>query len=75
MQQLTEKDCKLDISEDSIQRKILSLNLEAPVNFEKHPESNPPSRESGLCRFPANPVANWGPLARARSSKLPKTEQ
>lgn len=51
-------------------REILSKAGDySSVNLARHPDANPPSRQTGLCRFPENPTANWGPLARAKASK------
>ncbi len=44
------------------------------ANFSKHPDANPPSRRMKLCRFPANPIDNWGPLAKAKPSKTRKMD-
>lgn len=40
------------------------------IKLERHPDANPPSRQSGLSRFPENPLPNWGPLARAKTQKI-----
>ncbi|XP_046385091.1 probable tRNA (guanine(26)-N(2))-dimethyltransferase [Ischnura elegans] len=36
-----------------------------PVNFDYHPDANPPSRRQGLLRFQENPQPHWGPGTRA----------
>lgn len=57
------------LPEDSLSRKLIETAPDSPIDFKKHPDSNPPSRQLGLCRFQENPKENWGPLARARPSK------
>jgi tRNA (guanine26-N2/guanine27-N2)-dimethyltransferase len=39
------------------------------VSFEKHPDADKPSRKIKLIRFEQHKGMNWGPKARAKSSK------
>jgi len=60
------------LPEDSISKRIMTSSFDHKVSFDKHPDANPPSRKSGLCRFQENPTANWGPMAKAKSAKITK---
>ena len=58
-----------NIGDHSPSRKILSVEAVNVVSFERHPESNPPSRQIKLVRFQENPEKNWGPKPRAKKLK------
>nr|VZI41325.1 unnamed protein product [Spirometra erinaceieuropaei] len=45
------------------------------VDFSRHPNANPSSREEGLLRYQVNPLPNWGPKPRARSVKKPALKE
>ncbi|XP_044514381.1 tRNA (guanine(26)-N(2))-dimethyltransferase isoform X2 [Gracilinanus agilis] len=55
------------LSETSPAFRILQLEPRLQANFSIRDDANPSSRQQGLQRFQANPEANWGPKARARS--------
>ncbi|XP_043825653.1 tRNA (guanine(26)-N(2))-dimethyltransferase-like isoform X1 [Dromiciops gliroides] len=55
------------LSETSPAFRILQTEPRLQANFSIRDDANPSSRQQGLQRFQANPEANWGPKARARS--------
>ncbi|XP_020850808.1 tRNA (guanine(26)-N(2))-dimethyltransferase isoform X1 [Phascolarctos cinereus] len=55
------------LSETSPAFHILKVEPRLQANFSIRDDANPSSRQQGLQRFQANPEANWGPKARARS--------
>ncbi|XP_036598028.1 tRNA (guanine(26)-N(2))-dimethyltransferase [Trichosurus vulpecula] len=55
------------LSETSPAFHILKVEPRFQANFSIRDDANPSSRQLGLQRFQANPEANWGPKARARS--------
>ncbi|XP_074059636.1 tRNA (guanine(26)-N(2))-dimethyltransferase [Macrotis lagotis] len=55
------------LSETSPAFHILKVEPRLQANFSIRNDANPSSRQQGLQRFQANPEANWGPKARARS--------
>ncbi|XP_072458270.1 tRNA (guanine(26)-N(2))-dimethyltransferase isoform X2 [Notamacropus eugenii] len=55
------------LSETSPAFHILKVEPRLQANFCIRDDANPSSRQQGLQRFQANPEANWGPKARARS--------
>ncbi|XP_007489184.1 tRNA (guanine(26)-N(2))-dimethyltransferase isoform X2 [Monodelphis domestica] len=55
------------LSETSPAFRILQVEPRLQANFSIRDDANPSSRQQGLQRFQANPEANWGPKARARS--------
>jgi tRNA (guanine26-N2/guanine27-N2)-dimethyltransferase len=46
---------------------VVFISFEA--NFEKHPQSEPPSQKIKLVRYQENPEKNWGPKARAKGAR------
>uniref|UniRef100_A0A7N4P2X1 tRNA (guanine(26)-N(2))-dimethyltransferase n=1 Tax=Sarcophilus harrisii TaxID=9305 RepID=A0A7N4P2X1_SARHA len=57
------------LSETSPAFHILKVEPRLQANFSIRDDANPSSRQQGLQRFQANPEANWGPKARARSGE------
>jgi len=63
------------ISTDSVAHAILAAPQKSEVNFELHPQANPPSRVQQLKRFQLNPERNWGPKSKAAAATFDDSEK